>query len=285
MENNRILPVGLKGKEVDNRMRELMGISNIDENTVISTPSYKNVSVQLTKIGPDGKAYAIVRENHNHYIKIADKTTGLVVEDFKYIGGLMNKKDQAYPSYARAIKFLNLRFTSIAESRNIELDINTFVDDNLLGEGYGFSGAGNLEGQTPLWEEEFEETEVVEGADEADADELLASDESTDNELSEAEKAIDAMISEVGEKDVYRNGEKIASGVKFYPNNKDYDSPTKNNSGINVQSIKSGDQVLDTNNSQINEHKLTAGSFLVNMDSIIDSLVEGTLKKKVYTLK
>ncbi len=256
MENNRILPVGLKGKEVDSRMRELMGISNINENTIIPTPTNRNVSVQLTKIGPDGKAYAIIRENHNHYIKVADKTTGLVVEDFKYIGGLMNKKDQAYPSYARAIKFLNLRFTSIAESKNIELDINTFIDDNLLSEGYGFSGAGNLEGQTPLWEEEIEETEVVEGAEEADAEELLASDESTDEELSEAEKAIDAMLSEEDEEP------------------------------IDEEVVEEGEtDVVDQTSAPVNEHKLSITKMLNDMDSIIDSLAEGTLKKKVYTLK
>lgn len=270
MENNRILPVGLKGKEVDSRMRELMGISNINENTVIPTPNNRNVSVQLTKIGPDGKAYAIIRENHNHYIKVADKTSGLVVEDFKYIGGLMNKKDQTYPSYARAIKFLNLRFTSIAESRNIELDINTFVDDNLLGEGFGFSGAGNLEGQTPLWEEEIEETEVVEGADNAEAEDLLTSDEATDEELSEAEKAIDAMLSE--------EDEECEPEMAVENMRRDGLNPTTpDGESLPPEPEDAPDPIV--------ENRLSISKLLENMDLTIDSLVDGSLKKKVYTLK
>jgi hypothetical protein len=38
-------------------------------------------------------------------------------------------------------------------------------------------------------------------------------------------------------------------------------------------------------NSAMNETKLTINRALKNMDSIIDGLTEGTLKKKVYTLK
>ena len=35
----------------------------------------------------------------------------------------------------------------------------------------------------------------------------------------------------------------------------------------------------------LNEHKLSIARALTNMDSIIDSLTEGEVKKKVYTLK
>ena len=40
-----------------------------------------------------------------------------------------------------------------------------------------------------------------------------------------------------------------------------------------------------TNDTKDNEHKLTINRALKNMDSIIDNLTEGTVKKKVYTLK
>lgn len=181
MENLNINPMGLKGRQINERMKELMGISSINENTSKS-------AVELTKIGPDGKAYAIVRENHEYYIKVSDKTTNLVNEDFKYIGGLQNKKSEAYPSYAKAIKHLNLNFKSLAEAYGKGGDINVFVDDNLINEnaiaggfsshsGNGFSGAGNLEGNTSLFEEmEEEEEEEV--------------------ELTEVEEAVDRMLEE-----------------------------------------------------------------------------------------
>ncbi len=128
MKNKKIIsPIGLKGKEIHERQLALMGIKPINENE-----NKINQAVELTKIGPDGNAYAIVRENHEYYIKKTNKTKGLVLEDFKYIGGLQNKKDEAYPSYAKAIKQLNLKFKSLAESYNKGGDINVFEDDNLL---------------------------------------------------------------------------------------------------------------------------------------------------------
>ena len=128
MKKNLIIsPVGLKGKEIHERQLALMGIKPITENE-----EKKNSAVELTKIGPDGNAYAIVRENHEYYIKRTPKTTGLVLEDFGYIGGLQNKKDEAYPSYAKAIKQLNLKFKSLAEAYNRGGNINVFEDDNLL---------------------------------------------------------------------------------------------------------------------------------------------------------
>ena len=167
MKNKNIIsPIGLKGNQINERMKELMGISSINENK-------SNIVVELTKMGPDGKAYAIIRENHEYYIKTTTKTSGLVAEDFKYIGGLQNKKEQAYPSYAKAIKHLNLRFNSLSEAFNSDEKINTFLDDNLLSEsgngfgggfadmpkGGGFTGEGNLEGNTALYEEDEKDEE------------------------------------------------------------------------------------------------------------------------------
>lgn len=231
-KNIKISPVGLKGNQINERMKELMGIGSINE-------SKSNIVIELTKVGPDGKAYAIVRENHEWYIKTTDKKSGLVAEDFKYIGGLMNKKSEAYPSYAKAIKHLNLKFKSLAEAHNFEGEINVFENDNLLSEGAmagfstdggsGFSGKGNLEGQESLWEEE--ETEVK--------------DEEV--ELTTEEEAVDAMK----DKDITEEEE----------------------------------EVEEKETEIVNEHKLTILKAMENMDSIIDNLTEGKIKKKVYTLK
>ena len=200
MKNKNIIsPVGLKGNEINERMKQLMGISSINENK-------SNIVVELTKMGPDGKAYAIVRENHEYYIKSTTKTSKLVAEDFKYIGGLQNKKQEAYPSYAKAIKHLNLRFNSLSEAFNAEEKINTFLDDNLLSEsngfsggftdfpkGGGFTGEGNLNGNSALYEED--ETE-------ADVDNLIKTDDEDtkafedDLDLDETQQAVDDMLKE-----------------------------------------------------------------------------------------
>ena len=145
---NKITPVGLKGREINERMKELMGITSINENKRTSV-------VELTKKGPDGKVYGIVRENHEYYIKVTNKTSDIVTEDFSYIGGLKNIKQEAYGSYAKALKHLNLKFNSLNEAYGVSENINVFEDDRLLKEdianfytpqGNGFSNEGNMDG-------------------------------------------------------------------------------------------------------------------------------------------
>ena len=234
MKNKNIIsPVGLKGNQINERMKELMGISSINENK-------SNIVVELTKMGPDGKAYAIIRENHDYYIKSTTKTSGLVAEDFQYIGGLQNKKQEAYPSYAKAIKHLNLRFNSLSEAFNSDEKINTFLDDNLLSDnglagGFqqhtsGFSGSGNLEGNSALYEEETceedeikdltEEDELVGDRDEIDANEngiidandfeILRAKAKKDDELDETQQAVEDMLNESWmEEELHGNQDRI----------------------------------------------------------------------------
>ena len=156
MKNPLIVrPTGLKGNEKINRMVELMGNTSLNEDI-------KNSAIELTKMGPDGKVYGIVREGHEYYIKVTNKKSNLINEDFNYIGGLGNKKSEAYPTYAKAIKKLNLKFISLNEAYDKSDKYNVFEDDNLLTEsiavyhegGNGFSNEGNLEGNVSLFEEE-----------------------------------------------------------------------------------------------------------------------------------
>ncbi len=269
--NINIKPVGLKGKEINERMRELMGMQPINENQ-------SSIVVELTKVGPDGKAYAIVRENHEYYIKTTDKTSKLMAEDFSYIGGLMNKKSEAYPSYAKAIKHLNLKFKSLAEAHDFEGEINVFQNDNLLNEdvasfsnfgGNGFSGSGNLEGNSALYEEEVDEAEedrfdTVTGEKlpplPKDAPDPITEDEDEDD-LTEAEKAIDAML------ETELTGDQEDLDVE--PEGGDDDIDSKDLSKLRNDKDK------------VNEGRFTILNAIKEMDSIIDALTEGKVKKKV----
>jgi hypothetical protein len=201
---NKISPVGLKGREVTDRMKQLMGITTINEDRKPSV-------VELTKMGPDGNVYGIVRENHEYYIKVAAKKENIVAEDFRYIGGLQNKKNEAYPSYAKAIKHLNLKFNSLNEAYGRDEDYNVFENDNLLNENmsFGFKNEGNLEGHaqsecchSPIHEgkcsscgNEINENECMEedalNEIEQAVDDML---ENEDMDLTELEEAIDKML-------------------------------------------------------------------------------------------
>jgi hypothetical protein len=203
MEKNfKINPIGLKGREINERMRQLMGVSTINENLSRST-------VELTKMGPDGKVYGIVRENHEYYIKVADKSSDLTVEDFKYIGGLQNKKSEAYPSYAKATKHLNLKFNSICESYDIVNTFNVFVDDNLLAEHHPYKADQKLSATKGMGD--AQEYVVNKAGKPLSADAKVGKekdgfgdnladgkvmDELEDVKLTEDEMAIDAMLME-----------------------------------------------------------------------------------------
>lgn len=132
MKKNNIKPTGLKGQEKVNRMIELMGQTLIKEGVDRSV-------IELTKVGPDGKSYGIVRENHEYYIKIAEGTENLTKDSFNYIGGLKNKKEFAYPSYAKAIKHLNYKFKSLDEANGTKSNINVFENDSLVGEHHSIA--------------------------------------------------------------------------------------------------------------------------------------------------
>jgi hypothetical protein len=180
-----VKPVGLKGNEINDRIKELMKLQPINE-------EHHSSSVELTKIGPDGLVYGIVRENHTYFIKTTDKHNSLIAEDFKYIGGLQNKMQEAYPTYAKALRHLNIKFNSISESLGEYKDINVFEND-IIGEdvasfqqyqGNGFSNEGNLEGNDPL----VTEVEDEELSEEQQAVEDLITGEEKEDDVPEAIK-------------------------------------------------------------------------------------------------
>lgn len=156
MRKNIINPMTLKGKESLSRIKQLMGES-IDKNT-------KNFVIELTKKGPDGNVYAIVRENHQYFIKVTDKTNNIIAEDFKYVGGLQNKTLCAYPSYAKAIKQLNLKFINLSEAYDSNMNIDTFTNDNLVNESNAIGAAGWGFATESVFEDEDEMKEAVEEA-------------------------------------------------------------------------------------------------------------------------
>lgn len=132
-----INPKSLKGNDVLDRIKSLM---NINE----SARDIKNSVVEIAKLSSDGKVYGIVRENHKYYIKITNKTENLVAEDFAYIGGLKNKTSEVYPSYAKALKQLNLKFKSIDEAHEVHVKHHIAKDDGLLAEHHPYKADATL---------------------------------------------------------------------------------------------------------------------------------------------
>jgi len=220
---NSVKPTGLKGNDQVSRMRSLMGMAPVNENTNRSV-------VELTKKGPDGKVYGIVRENHKYFIKISDKTENLIAEDFNYIGGLQNKTDKSFDSYSQATKQLNLKFISLNEALGKSDVINILKNDNLLSESFeSYSekpkssqpdttlGTVKEIGKNDGHEEEIIGDEGEDGNPDVDTPPVVEEgetetvDEGDDVELNETEKMIDRIIREIKEEET--NKLKITTAI------------------------------------------------------------------------
>ena len=98
--------------ETLNRMKSLMNYG-LKEN---KETQYSSVEYQ--KVGADGNAYAIIREGAKYYIKSTPNKQNLVKEDFQYIGGFRNRKENEYSSFANAQKQFDLKMMSLKEAAN-----------------------------------------------------------------------------------------------------------------------------------------------------------------------
>ena len=94
------------------RMKSLMNYGLKTE----SKQTYSSVEYQ--KVGADGNVYGIVREGTKYYIKSAPNKQNLIKEDFSYIGGFRNRKDNEYTSFANAQKQFDLKMMSLKEANN-----------------------------------------------------------------------------------------------------------------------------------------------------------------------
>ncbi len=221
MENMNIRPTGRKGNETLNRMRELMQVTPIKEGVDRSTEV-------ITKLGPDGKAYAIIKENSEYYIKVANKTTNLVMEDFKYIGGLMNKKQEAYHSYSEATKQLNMKFIGLAESAEDKI-FNVLRNDNLLKESVENDGKGtkedketsgdNLATGKKIGVSDFEK-DKADGTKDGNKGSHSEKHVMEDIDMSEDESYIDEMLDPVGKEDSDVNNDGKENDQDDYIKNK-----------------------------------------------------------------
>ena len=75
--------------------------------------------VEFQRKAANGKTYGIIRESTKYYIMEApQKDTKVLAEDFNYIGGFNNRKENEYTSYAKASNALDLKLMSINENVN-----------------------------------------------------------------------------------------------------------------------------------------------------------------------
>ena len=93
------------------RMKALMSYG-INES---KQPEYS--SVEYHKVAADGKLYGIIREGAKYYIKVAkDAKAKIVAENFDYIGGFRNRKDNVFESFASAQRYFGEKMIALNEN-------------------------------------------------------------------------------------------------------------------------------------------------------------------------
>lgn len=95
------------------RMQHLIDFGASDNVSVVATKPVLEYHMK----GADGNLYGIIKECNKYYVKVAPpKDTEVLAEDYNYIGGINNKKDYEYPSYALAYKQFELKMMSLNET-------------------------------------------------------------------------------------------------------------------------------------------------------------------------
>lgn len=103
-----------KKVNVNDQLSRMKGLMNYGLQTESKNNTYSSVEYQ--KLGADGNVYGIIREGSKYYIETAPNKKTLVKEDFNYIGGFKNRKDNEYSSFAAAQKNFDLKLMSIREA-------------------------------------------------------------------------------------------------------------------------------------------------------------------------
>lgn len=103
----------------DKQIEEMQRLINygVNENNTNNNDSQSVVEYHAK--GADGKTYGIIRECNKFYIKVAPKKdTEVLAEDYDYIGGINNKKENEFSTYTMASKQFGLKMKCLNEAYN-----------------------------------------------------------------------------------------------------------------------------------------------------------------------
>lgn len=107
------------------RMKALMTYGTVNEDT----KHISSYNIEYKAKAADGKYYGIIRENSKYFVKVATPGKEMIAEAYQYIGGITNKSNYEYNSYANALKQFELKLGSINEAYDDDRKVNVEVLD------------------------------------------------------------------------------------------------------------------------------------------------------------
>lgn len=102
------------------RMKALMTYGAVNEDA----KHISSYNIEYKAKAADGKYYGIIRENSKYFVKVATPGKEMIAEDYQYIGGITNKSNYEYNSYANALKQFELKLGSINEAYDEDRKVN-----------------------------------------------------------------------------------------------------------------------------------------------------------------
>lgn len=102
------------------RMKALMTYGTVNEDT----KHISSYNIEYKAKAADGKYYGIIRENSKYFVKVATPGKETIAEAYQYIGGIQNKNNYEYNSYANALKQFELKLGSINEAYDENRRVN-----------------------------------------------------------------------------------------------------------------------------------------------------------------
>jgi hypothetical protein len=117
-------------------MKALMTYGTVNEDA----KHISSYNIEYKAKAADGKYYGIIRENSKYFVKVATPGKEMIAEDYQYIGGITNKSNYEYNSYANALKQFELKLGSINEAYDEDRRVNVealdpFKKEDLVIEG------------------------------------------------------------------------------------------------------------------------------------------------------
>ena len=125
------------------RMKALMTYGSVNEDA----KHISSYNIEYKAKAADGKYYGIIRENSKYFVKVATPGKEMIAEDYQYIGGVQNKKNYEYNSYANALKQFELKLGSINEAYDEDRKVNVEALDPYKKEDLVIEGTENMKNE------------------------------------------------------------------------------------------------------------------------------------------
>jgi hypothetical protein len=255
----------LQGKDALNKANHLM------EALIPSNVKHSFSNIESQHLAHDGKIYAIVKENADFVLKVANKPNPKNADDFDYLNGLGNKNKNVKRTYSESVRILNLmdvEFKRIYGSRLIEAFVadKGQIDEKTVLKIKNPNPSTSTASEIPMGKDEMSADAVPEapadGSDEFDTNDasngetLDSGENSSENPDDYSDVNPDDLETDNPEKMIQKLSGKLAYELRDFDDSDKYSNVAKFAMSMATSALQT-DKMSDSDKKSI-EKKLTA---------------------------